>query len=238
MYNRDLASTRFSPLSQINTENVGKLAVAWSYKMRPNGVGPAGGAYSQVTPIVVNGVMYFPAGNRVVALEPETGKEIWSDQRKTGLVSARGVAYWPGDGKMSPRIIFTSGHKLVALNAKTGELDPGFGDGGEATMDVPFAEVPTIYKNIIIVGANVYGPGETNTHPQDEVARGIPGDSRAYDARTGKKLWTFHTIAQPGEVGHNTWGDDSWKGRGGTNVWSMTSTVDEKRGIVYMPIGM
>ena len=73
MYNRDLASTRFSPLSQINTENVGKLAVAWSYKMRPNGVGPAGGAYSQVTPIVVSGVMYFPAGNRVVALEPETG---------------------------------------------------------------------------------------------------------------------------------------------------------------------
>jgi quinoprotein glucose dehydrogenase len=237
MYNRDLASTRFSPLSQINTENVGKLAVAWSYKMRPNGVGPAGGAYSQVTPIVVSGVMYFPAGNRVVALEPETGKEIWSYQRKTGLVSARGVAYWPGDGKMAPRIIFTSGHKLVALSAKTGELDPGFGDGGEITMDVPFAEVPTIYKNIIIVGANVYGPGETNTHPQDEVAGGIPGDSRAYDARTGKKLWTFHTIAQPGEVGHNTWGDDSWKGRGGTNVWSMTSTVDEKRGIVYMPIG-
>ena len=104
-------------------------------------------------------------------------------------------------------------------------------------MDVPFAEVPTIYKNVIIVGANVYGPGETNLHPQDEVAAGVPGDSRAYDARTGKKLWDFHAIAQPGEVGHNTWGGDSWKGRGGTNVWSMAVTVDEKRGIVYMPFG-
>jgi glucose dehydrogenase len=237
MYNRDLASTRFSPLSQINDGNVGTLTVAWSYKMRPNGVGPGGAAYSQVTPIVVDDVMYLPAGNRVLALEPETGREIWVYRRKTGLVSARGVAYWPGDGKNGSRIFFTSGHKLVALRAKTGELDSRFGEGGEATMDVPFAEVPTIYKNIIIVGANVYGPGETNTHPQDEVAAGVPGDSRAYDARTGKKLWTFHTIAQPGEVGHNSWGDDSWKGRGGNNVWSMTSTVDEKRGIVYMPVG-
>jgi glucose dehydrogenase len=237
MYNRDLASTRFSPLAQINTENVAKLGVAWSHKMRPDGEGPAGGAYSQVTPIVVGGVMYLPAGNRILALEPETGKEIWNYQRKMGLVSARGVAYWPGDGKSGPRIIFTSGHKLVALSAKSGQLDPGFGEGGETTMDVPFAEVPTIYKNIIIVGANVYGPGETNTHPQDEVAGGIPGDSRAYDARTGRKVWSFHTIAQPGEVGHDTWGGDSWKGRGGNNVWSMTSTVDEKRGIVYMPIG-
>jgi glucose dehydrogenase len=237
MYGHDLASTRFSPLSQINPDNVAKLKVAWSYPMRPGGSGPAGGAFSQVTPIVVGDVMYLPAGNRVVALEPETGKEIWSYQRPTGLVSARGVAYWPGDRENSPRIFFTSGHKLVALNAKTGQPDPGFGQGGEITMDVPFAEVPTIYKNVIIVGANVYGPGETNLHPQDEVAAGVPGDSRAYDARTGKKLWDFHAIAQPGEVGHNTWGGDSWKGRGGTNVWSITSTVDEKRGIVYMPFG-
>jgi glucose dehydrogenase len=237
MYGHDLASTRFSPLSQINPDNVAQLKVAWSYPMRPGGSGPAGGAFSQVTPIVVGDVMFLPAGNRVVALEPETGKEVWSYQRPTGLVSARGVAYWPGDRKNPPRIFFTSGHKLVALNAKTGQPDPGFGQGGEIAMDVPFAEVPTIYKNVIIVGANVYGPGETNLHPQDEIAAGVPGDSRAYDARSGKKLWDFHAIAQPGEVGHNTWGGDSWKGRGGTNVWSITSTVDEKRGIVYMPFG-
>jgi glucose dehydrogenase len=237
MYGHDLASSRFSPLSQINAGNVAKLTVAWSYPMRPGGTGPAGGAFSQVTPIVVNDVMYLPAGNRVLALEPETGKEIWSYQRPTGLVSARGVAYWSGDSDNAARIFFTSGHKLVALSAKTGQPDPRFGQGGEITMDVPFAEVPTIYKNVVIVGANVYGPGETNLHPQDEVAAGVPGDSRAYDARTGKKLWQFHAIAQPGEVGHNTWGDDSWKGRGGTNVWSIAVTVDEKRGIVYMPFG-
>src|ERR1039457_3238961 len=133
MYGHDLASTRFSPLSQINADNVTKLAVAWSYPMRPGGAGPAGGAFSQVTPIVVNGVMYLPAGNRVVALEPETGKEIWSYRQPTGLVSARGVAYWPGDRKNPSRIFFTSGHQMVALNARTGQPDPSFGKDGEIT---------------------------------------------------------------------------------------------------------
>jgi quinoprotein glucose dehydrogenase len=237
MYNRDLASTRYSPLSQINPDNVARLTLAWSYPMRPGGVGPSAGSFNEVTPIVVNDVMYLTAGNRVEALEPETGKEIWRYERKTGLVSSRGVAYWPGDASATPRIFFTSGHQMVALNAKTGAPDPGFGTNGEITMDVPFAEVPTIYKNTILVGANVYGPGETNLHPQDEVWAGIPGDSRAYDARTGEKLWTFHTIPWPGETGHDTWPADGWKGRGGTNVWSMTMTVDEKNGIVYMPIG-
>jgi len=237
MYGHDLASTRFSLLTQINAQNVAKLKLAWSYPMRPAGTGPSAASFNEVTPIVVNGVMYLPAGNRVLALDPDTGKEIWVYQRPNGLVSARGVAYWPGDGTRGPRLFFTSGHKLVGISAESGKLDPAFGDGGEITMDVPFAEVPTIYKNIILVGANVYGPGETNLHPQDEVSAGIPGDSRAYDAVTGKKLWVFHTIAQPGEVGHDSWADDSWKGRGGSNVWSMAMTVDAQRGIVYMPVG-
>jgi glucose dehydrogenase len=237
MYNRDLAGTRYSPLSQINTGNVAKLKQAWSYAMRPGGKGPAAGAFSEVTPIVVHGVMYLPAGDRVLALDPDTGKEIWRYELKTGLACARGVAYWPGDRRTAPRIFFTSLHKLMALEARTGRPAAGFGKDGEITLKVPFAEVPTIYKDIIILGANVYGPGEVNLHPQDEVAKGIPGDSRAYDARTGKQLWEFHTIPRPGEVGNDTWGDDSWKGRGGTNVWSMTMTVDEERGIVYMPVG-
>lgn len=237
MYGRDLASTRFSPLTQINAQNVANLKMAWSYPMRPGGKGPSAASFNEVTPIVVNGVMYLPAGNRVLALDPDTGKEIWVYERPNGLVSARGVAYWPGDGQHPARLFFTSGHKLVAISAETGKLDTSFGDGGEVTMDVPFAEVPTIYKNIILVGANVYGPGETNLHPQDEVSAGVPGDSRAYDAVTGKRLWVFHTIAQPGEVGHDTWADDSWKGRGGNNVWSIAMTVDAKRGIVYMPVG-
>lgn len=237
MYGHDLASTRFSPLTQINAQNVATLTQAWSYAMRPGGAGPAGAAYAQVTPIVVDDVMYLPAGNRIVALEPETGKEIWSYDLKTGLASARGVAYWPGDRTDPPRIFFTSGHKIIALDPHTGKLSTGFGQGGEITLDVPFAEVPTIYKDVIIIGANVYGPGEPNLHPQDEVGRGVPGDSRAFDARTGKRIWIFHTVPHPGEVGNNTWGDDSWKDRGGTNVWSITMSVDAKRGILYMPVG-
>ncbi|MGB7309749.1 MAG: pyrroloquinoline quinone-dependent dehydrogenase [Candidatus Acidiferrales bacterium] len=237
MYNRDLSATRYSPLSQINTENVAQLKEAWSYEPRAGGDAPAAITFSEVTPIVVNDVMYLAAGNRVIALEPETGKEIWHYQVPSGLVPQRGVAYWPGDADNPARIIFTNEHKLVAIEAATGKPDPKFGDGGEVTMDVPFAEVPTIYKNIIIVGANVYGPGERNMHPQDEVWEGVPGDSRASDARPGKKIWTFHTIPWPGEVGHDTWPANGWKGRGGNNVWSITMSVDEKHGIVYMPVG-
>ena len=239
MYGHDLASTRFSPLAQINTQNVANLKLAWSYPMRSGGAGPSAASFNQVTPIVVNGVMYLPAGNRVLALDPDTGREIWVYDRPKGLVSARGVAYWPGQAQIPPRLFFTSGHQMVALDAKTGKPSSGFGDNGEITMDVPFAEVPTIYKNAIIVGANIYGPGEPNPHPQDEQPRAdhTSPDSRAYDARTGKKLWSFHTVAQPGEVGHDTWADDSWKDRWGSNVWSMTMTVDAKRGIVYMPVG-
>ena len=237
MYNRDLSATRYSPLTQINTDNVAQLKEVWSYLPRANGDNIAAISFSEVTPIVVNDVMYLAAGNRVVALDPDTGKEIWHFQVESGLVPQRGVAYWPGDRDNKARIIFTNKHKLVAIDAMTGKLDPKFGDGGEVTMDVPFAEVATIYKNLILVGANVYGPGETNMHPQDEYWEGIPGDSRAYDARTGKKLWTFHTIPWPGEVGHNSWPANGWKGRGGNNVWSITMSVDEKHGIVYMPVG-
>lgn len=237
MYGHDLSSTRFSPLKQINTKNVSKLAKAWSYAMRPGGVGPASGAYAEVTPIVVKGVMYLPAGNKVVALAADSGKEIWRHELKTGLACSRGVAYWSGTRHDAPRIFFTSGHKILALEAATGKPATGFGTDGEITLKVPFAEVPTVYKNILIIGANEYGPGEPHLHPQDEVAKGIPGDSRAFDARTGKKLWDFHTVPHPGEVGNDTWGDDSWKGRTGTNDWSITQSVDAKRGIVYMPIG-
>ena len=137
MYGHDLASSRFSPLSQINPENVAKLTVAWSYPMRPGGAGPAGGAFAQVTPIVVNGVMYLPAGNRVLALEPETGKEIWSYKRPTGLVSARGVAYWSGDSDNAARIFFTSGHKWSRSTPRPESPIHTSANGGEITMDVP-----------------------------------------------------------------------------------------------------
>lgn len=236
-YNHDLASTRYSPLTQITAENVGKLTQAWTYKMRPDPDSPAGGTMNEVTPIVVNGVMYLPAGNRVVALDPETGKEIWRYDLGKAIASQRGVAYWPGDKSNPPRILFTAGHKMIGLNAKTGKLDPGFGTEGEMTMDVPWAGVPTVFRNMIFVGMNLFGPGEEHLHYQDEVAGGPPGDSRAYDARTGKKLWDFHAIPHEGEPNASDWAPGAWKGRTGNNMWSYSMTVDEQRGIVYMPMG-
>jgi quinoprotein glucose dehydrogenase len=244
-YNRDLAGTRYSPLTQINTTNVGNLKQVWSYRLRPAaGVAvpavdrPASASevFQQITPIVVNGIMYMPSGNRVVALEPETGKEIWRYELPEGIASFRGVAYWPGDGGVPPRILFTSLKKLVALEAKTGKLDIEFGDNGHIDLDIAYAGVPAIYKNIILMGSNFYGPGQRHIGPQLTTSKGELGDVHAYDARTGKKIWTFHTIPRPGEVGNETWGGDSWKDRTGNNVWSFTLTVDEERGIVYLPV--
>jgi quinoprotein glucose dehydrogenase len=96
--------------------------------------------------------------------------------------------------------------------------------------------VPAIYRNIVLMGSNFFGPGERHIGLHLEKSMGEKGDVHAYDARTGKKLWDFHTIPLPGEIGHDTWGNDSWKGRTGNNVWSFTLTVDEQRGLVYMPV--
>jgi quinoprotein glucose dehydrogenase len=244
-YNRDLAGTRYSPLTQINTKNVSTLVEAWSYRLRPEpgrsvpAVDKAASSFEifqEVTPIVVSGVMYLPSGHRVVALEPETGKEIWRHELPEGLASFRGVAYWPGDARLPPRIFFTSLKKLMALRADTGALDTTFGDGGQIDLEIAYSGVPAIYRNVILMGSNFFGPGERHIGLHLERAMGEKGDVHAYDARTGKKIWDFHTIPLPGEVGHETWAKDSWKGRTGNNVWSFTLTVDEQRGLVYMPI--
>jgi len=245
MYNRDLAGTRYSPLTQINTTNVSKLAQTWSYRLRPAaGVAvpaidqPASGSeiFQEITPIVVNGVMYMPSGNRVVALEPETGKELWRYELPEGTASFRGVAFWPGDGALPARILFTSLRKLIALNAKTGQLDTEFGSRGHIDLPIAYAGVPAIYKNVILMGSNFYGPGQRHIGPQLSTNKGEQGDTSAFNARTGEKLWTFHTIPRPGETGNETWENGSWKDHTGNNVWSFSLTVDEQRGIVYMPV--
>jgi quinoprotein glucose dehydrogenase len=223
MYNHDLAGTRFSPLTQVNTRNVTRLVPAWIYRPADSGGRPS----AQVTPLVVNGRMYLTAGNRVVALEPETGKEVWRYVVESGAPSARGVAFWPGDRDNPPRVIFTAGRRLLALNANSGKLDPGFGKEGEVDMVVAYMGVPTVYKNVVMVGA---ATGEY-------VPTGVPGDSRGYDARAGAKLWDFHSVPRPGEVGHETWEGESWKDRSGTNMWGFQMTVDEQRGIAFMTFG-
>ena len=239
MHNRDLAGTRYSPLNQINTSNVATLVKAWSFKLQPDN-GPAltgSEVFQEVTPIVVNGVMYMPAGNRIVALEPETGKEVWRHELKEGRASFRGVAYWPGDGAMGPRIIFTSAKKLIALNANNGTLAEGFGINGEQDIQIGFAGIPIIYKNMVFVGATIFGPGEQHIDSGTTTALHPALNPRAYDARTGAKVWEFHSVPLPGEFGNDTWQNGSWKDRTGTNIWSFTLTLDEQRGIVYLPIG-
>src|SRR5262249_39401354 len=143
--------------------------------------------------------------NRVVAIEPETGKEIWRYELKNGLASFRGVAYWPGDRNNPPRIIFTTARSMMALNAGTGKIDPGFGKEGEVELAIPYAGVPTVYKNLVLMGSNFYGPGQRHIGPQLDQAGGEIPVQRAYDARTGKQLWEFRTFPRPGEVGYDTW---------------------------------
>ena len=150
-YKRDLAGTVYSPLAQISTQNVAKLTPAWKYLLRTEKerAAPATGfSYSEITPIVVGGVMYLTAGSRVLALDPSTGKEIWVYELKQGRLSTRGVTYWPGDKDNPPRIIVAAGGRMIALNAKNGQPNPGFGKEGEVDLVVPYNSPPTIYKNL------------------------------------------------------------------------------------------
>src|SRR6516164_6511482 len=170
-YNHDLAGTRFSPLTEINGANVAQLQKAWSYSPPPPPGGGRGGGLgggSEAVPIVVAGVMYLPAGNSVVALEADTGKVIWQRDvpggRRGGL-SRRGVGYFPGDRNTPERIIVTSGTKLLSFDAATGKPSEGFGTNGEVDMVVGYSGTPTIYKNVIMVGASVL-----------ELPQGPPGD--------------------------------------------------------------
>ena len=224
-----MAGTKYSPLDQITPGNVTKLVPAWTFALpaeppRASGAAAADDPFalpgagrvttSAATPIVVNGVMYLPAGSRVLALNPVTGSEIWRYELPGGVASQRGVAYWPGDKQNPPRILFTSGRKLIALNANTGKIDLDSRNGRQVDMVVPYSGVPTIYKNVAMIGATV-----------GEVPEGPAGDSRAYDARTGAQLWEFHSVPRPGERGHDTWLADGWKGRSGVNVWGWYMTV-------------
>jgi len=254
MYGRDLAGTKFSPLKQVTAENVSRLQPAWNLTLveRPaqipgqgRGRGPGGPeilSNPEVTPIVVNGVMYLlAAGNQILALDAATGKEIWRYTITDGDSTGRGLGYWPGDRNSPERVVFTAGPpkpaktgeagpngtgaRLIALDAATGKPSEGFGVNGVADIGVPWNGVPLVFKNVITLGATV-----------GEVPDGPPGDTRAFDARSGKKLWEFRTVPRPGEPGHDSWLNDGWKSRSGVNIWGWYMTVDEQRGILYMPI--
>lgn len=173
--------------------------------------------------------MYLPSPyGRVVALNPTTGKEVWTYSLPSGNPSTRGVEYFAGDAQTPPQIVVgTSDSKLFTLDAKTGALNTKFGDNGVVTLDKSPTSPSIVYKNLIIVCGRV-GEGS---------GPGTPGDVNAYDIHDGKRVWTFHSIPQPGEPNYSTsWYGDSANKRSGVNVWGFM-TVDAQRGIVYMPFG-
>lgn len=232
MYRGDTAGTGYSTLAQVTVDNAAHLVRAWTYSLRAAAPAepPAGGAAgrgprSQATPIVVDGVLYVPAADRVVALDPATGRERWRHAVAGGAPSRRGVAYWPGGAGRPPRILFTSGERLHAVEAASGAPAAGFGDNGVIGLGVPYNSVPLVFGNVVVVGANT---------PRGAI--GGVGNARAYDARTGAALWEFISVAQPGTVGHDTWEDDSWRGRLGVNAWPFYFTVDAERGLLYLPL--
>ena len=241
-YGHDAGGGRFSPLAQITPANVGQLQVAWTYHMNPVPDAKAGGRVptSTTTPLVANGLLFLgtPYG-RVVALDATTGHQVWAYQLPgSDQPPFRGLGYWPGDRDHVARIVFGSAQgRLIGLDAKTGAPAKGFGTDGVVDTKTPqimnglpdayygYSSPPDIYKNLAIIGSRV----------QEAPAKGASGDVRAWDVLTGKLVWTFHTIPQPGEKFHDTWDGDGWKQRSGVNVWNML-TIDAKRGIAYLPI--
>ena len=227
-FGNDPGAMRFSPLKQIDASNVARLKPAWTFRMDKPG--------SEAVPILINGVMYLNAPDGVYALVPETGELLWKyDAAPTAL---RGLAYWPGASTLHPRVFTGNGHHLLALDVTTGKPAPGFGDEGRVDLkkgvlgdlkDGRYAlqSPPAVFGDVIITGCS-NGEGSPSA--------GLYGDIRGWDAKTGKLLWTFHTVPRPGEPGYETWPKDAWKNRTGTNVWGFF-TVDAKRGIVYAPIG-
>ncbi len=241
-YGRDASGGRFSPLTQITPQNVASLRPAWTYHMNPvPSQKPARPPASTTTPLVVDGIVYLgtPYG-RVVALDGASGRQLWAYELSGGdQPPFRGMGWWPGDSRHGPRLIFgTQRGKLVALEAKTGAPARGFGVDGIVDTRTPeimnglpnayygYSSPPAIYRNLAILGSRV----------QESPAKGAAGDVRAWDVVTGKLVWTFHSIPRPGEKFHDTWDGDSWKQRSGVNVWNMM-TVDDKRGIAYLPFG-
>ena len=218
---------------------VGDNAEAPPAAGRGRGRGGAGFSPSQATPLVINGVMYISSPyQRLVAVDPVTGKELWNYQLPSGSPATRGVEYWPGDGKTSPQIVFGSRDgKMYSVDAKTGKPNMAFGDNGIVNMNTEdimrglpgingLTAPPIVFKNFVIAG------GTTQENPP----LGPAGDIRAWDMRTGKVAWKFHSIPQAGEKYNDTWAKDSWINRTGVNIWGHI-TVDNQRGIVYLPFG-
>jgi glucose dehydrogenase len=224
-------ATHYSSLAQINKSNVKQLEVAWSYDTEETGG-------LQTTPIEVAGVVFgISPSQKIFALDAATGKVKWKfDSGIVGTQPDRGLAYWASPDNKDRRIIVGVMNFVYALNPDTGQPIPGFGDKGRidlreglgrdvATGFIAITSPAVIYKDLVIVGGRL-----------PETLPALPGDIRAYDVRSGKQRWIFHTIPHPGEFGYDTWPKDAWQKSGAANNWT-GMTVDQKTGIVYIPTG-
>ena len=249
-YGGDQGGMKYSPLADINTANVAQLKLAWQWNtgeepLKDFGTSP--GVF-EATPVVVDGVMYLSTPyNRVVALDPASGRELWAYDPKAyvdgqppngmGFVH-RGVAVWRDTRTGALRVLMNSRYRLIELDAKTGRPVPGFGDGGVVNLldglqwpvnpkHYTNTSPPVVYRDLVIVGNGV---ADRLMYRRDP-----PGDVRAYDARTGRRVWSFHTVPWDGEFGSDTWGNHSNRYTGHTNVWA-PMTLDESRGLLYLPV--
>jgi len=220
-------SSQYTALDQITKSNVAQLEVAWTYQINGN---------VTFNPVIVDEVMYVQGtGNSIVALEAATGKEIWSHANQ-GAIGARGLNYWESPDRSDRRLLYLNAGMLTALNAKTGDLIPTFGDNGkvdlrdalwrQARNPLQTSNPGRIFENLIIMSLPAQGAGYDAT----------PADVQAYDVRTGKVAWVFHSIPHPGEFGYDTWPEGAFRTAGGVHNWS-EFTIDEQRGIAFIPFG-
>ena len=252
-YTADVKGTKYSPLDQINASNFKDLEVAWRFKTDNLGTRPE---YKlEGTPLVVKGIMYATGGTRraVFALRAETGELLWTHSEFEGAravnsprqLSGRGLSYWT-DGKEERILYVTTGYRLIALDAKTGNRIPNFGKDGVVDLkagvtygtgqqidlesgDAGLHSTPTVVKDVVIIGIAMKEGMTVKSHNNTK------GLVRAFDAKSGKLLWTFNTIPKPGEFGNDTWLNNSWATNGNTGVWTQI-TVDEELGLVYLPV--
>ncbi|MSO53232.1 MAG: pyrroloquinoline quinone-dependent dehydrogenase [Acidobacterium sp.] len=250
-YGGNAASQKYSALDQINKDTVGKLKIAWRWTSSDNAVVAANplsrpGMYHD-TPLMVKGVLYTVTSlGQIVALNPATGASLWvfdpanwksGRPGNLGFVH-RGISYWT-DGTKERLLLGTSDAYLISVDAKSGALDTTFGQGGRIDLMAGLANAvrstnysvtaaPIICRDVVVVGASIHDGPTHKEWPR--------GDVSGFDVRTGKRLWTLHSIPQKGEFGNETWGDDSFSYSGSTNVWTNMS-ADEELGYVYLPFG-
>ena len=245
-FGADKAFTRYAPLDQIDERNVDDLEVVWRRPGMDESLsrafdGLSGSAYLRSTPVLVEGLLFAPnAVGLVEAFDPGTGRTVWVQQPFEQTVddargrSSRGVDVWVDEG--STRIVSVRGSYLYQLDAATGEVVSDFGDEGRVRLDIEGGESfswssgPIVVGDVIVVAGIIGGAGDSGN-----VKEAAPENIRGFDARTGRQLWTFNVVPQPGEFGNETWGELSWEWSGDLGSWCCLS-ADEEAGIVYVPL--